>query len=65
VLFLVSPWFSFTAKRDEEGSGADVARAGLYHGREGGGGLFLCSGCRFFVDLCLMALSIVCMVLSA
>jgi hypothetical protein len=37
----------------------------LYHGREGGGGLFLCFGCRFFVESCLMALSIVCMVLSA
>jgi hypothetical protein len=38
---------------------------GLYHGREGGGGPFLCFGCRFFVELCLMALSIVCMVFSA
>ncbi len=32
------------AKRDEEGSGADVARAGLYHGREGGGGLPILRG---------------------
>ncbi len=52
------------AKRDEEGSKVDVAQMGLYHGWEGGGGLFLCFGCRFFVELCLMAFSIVCMVLS-
>jgi hypothetical protein len=53
------------AKRDEEGSGANVAWAGLYHGQEGGGGLFLCYGYRFFMELCLMAISIVYMVLFA
>jgi hypothetical protein len=62
--FFVSPWVSFMAKRDEEGSGANIARAGLYHGQEGRGGFSLCFGCQFFMELCLMAFSIVCMVLT-